>query len=398
MTRTALVTSCLVLCLTPGWTSRAQPAAPPASPRAPAAPPPAPRPPAPADVSPDLAAIVKQHDVPGMVAVVVEGDRVVATGAAGVRKRGGRDKVALADKFHIGSCTKTMTATLCAILVEEGKLKWDASPARVLAADVKSIDPGWRKATLEQLLQNRGGAPGDIDPGLWATLWVPKGTAARRMLAQGILSKPPAAEPGTTYAYSNAGYAIAGLMAERATGRAWEDLMREKLFKPVGMTSAGFGAPTGPAAPRGHSVDGKPKEPTSAASDNPPAIGPAGTVHCTAGDWARFVSLHLAGSRGNAKLLKSETFKKLHTPPDGEKYAMGWIVVTSPLGDGTALTHAGSNTMWFAVTWVLPKQNVAVLVMCNQGGPGTAGDKACDEAVGKLVQKHLKAAKARPTD
>ena len=384
MTRSALVTSCAVALFAVVSANAAEP--------------PAPGGRTAADVSPVLSAIIKQHDLSGMVAAVVEGDRVVATGAAGVRKRGGRDKVTLADRFHIGSCTKTMTATLCAMLVEEGKLKWDASPARVLAADVKPIDPGWRAATLEQLLQNRGGAPGDIDPALWATLWVPKGTSARRMLAQGILSKPPAAEPGTSYAYSNAGYAIAGYMAERAAGRAWEDLMREKLFKPLGMTSPGFGAPAGATAPRGHSVDGKPKEPTSAASDNPPAIGPAGTVHCTVGDWAKFVSLHLAGARGQGKLLKNETFQKLHKAPDGGEYALGWVVVPSPMGEGKALMHAGSNRLWFAVTWVLPKQNLAVLVMCNQGEPGAPAAKACDEAVGKLVRANVKGRSKPATD
>src|SRR4051812_531028 len=71
------------------------------------------------DVSAQLADIVRRYDLPGMVAAIIQGDQIVATGAAGVRIRGGRDRVTLADQFHIGSCTKTMTATLCAMLVEE---------------------------------------------------------------------------------------------------------------------------------------------------------------------------------------------------------------------------------------------------------------------------------------
>src|SRR5215210_1082981 len=71
------------------------------------------------DVSAQLADVVGRFDVPGMVAAVIEGDRVVAAGAAGVRSRGGRERVTLADQFHIGSCTKAMTATVCAMLVEE---------------------------------------------------------------------------------------------------------------------------------------------------------------------------------------------------------------------------------------------------------------------------------------
>src|SRR5689334_8723265 len=94
---------------------------------------------APRDVSELLRAVIGRHDVPGMVAAVIEGDRVVATGAAGVRQRGGRDKVTVADKFHIGSCTKTMTATLCAMLVEEGKLKWDTTVGEALK-DLRPMD------------------------------------------------------------------------------------------------------------------------------------------------------------------------------------------------------------------------------------------------------------------
>jgi CubicO group peptidase (beta-lactamase class C family) len=135
--------------------------------------------------------------------------------------------------------------------------------------------------------------------------------------------------------------------------------------------------------------DGKPVEPTAQASDNPPAIGPAGTVHCSVGDWAKFVTLHLQGERGKAKLLKAETFKRLRTPPEGSSYAMGWLVGPSPLGKGVALNHAGSNRMWYAVTWVLPESDLAVLVMCNQGEPGAAAEKACDEASALLIRRQV---------
>jgi CubicO group peptidase (beta-lactamase class C family) len=343
------------------------------------------------DVSSQLAPIIQRHNLPGMVAAVVQGDRVVATGAAGVRVRGGRDPVTLADRFHLGSCSKAMTATLCAMLVEEGKLRWESTAGDVFP-DVKAVHPGFRRVTLEQLLNQRSGVPGEVDDQLWGSLWAPKGVAARRKVLETVFARPPQSEPGTQYVYSNFNYALAGHMAETVAHRPWEELMREKLFIPLGMTSAGFGAPrdTGNVRqPRGHMSDGKPVEPTAQASDNPPAIGPAGTVHCSVGDWAKFVTLHLQGERGKAKLLKAETFKKLHTAPDGSPYAMGWLVGPSPLGKGVALNHAGSNRMWYAVTWVLPDSDLAVLVMCNQGEPGAAAEKACDEASGLLLRRQL---------
>jgi CubicO group peptidase (beta-lactamase class C family) len=347
-------------------------------------------------VSDVLAKAIARHDVPGMVAAVIEGDRVVAVGAAGVRKRGGAEKVTADDRFHIGSCTKAMTATLCAMLVEEGKLKWDSTVVEVFPS--AAVHAGYRTVTLEQLLTNRGGAPGDVEPALWKSLWSVRAapTQARKALFDGVLSQPPAATPGTEFIYSNAGFAVAGHMAEKVGRKPWEELTREKVFRPLGMNSAGFGPPgkrvlRGMSQPWGHQSDGTPVAPDDPGADNPVAIAPAGLVHCTVGDWAKFVALHLQGARGEGKLLKKQTFQKLHAAPEGSSYAMGWNVGPSPLGEGTALSHAGSNTMWYAVAWILPQQNVAAVVMCNQGGPGGPGERACDEVSGSLLRRHLKA-------
>jgi CubicO group peptidase (beta-lactamase class C family) len=161
------------------------------------------------------------------------------------------------------------------------------------------------------------------------------------------------------------------------------------------MKSAGFGAPGGKKSlsqPRGHTTDGKPVEPGPAA-DNPVAIGPAGTVHCSIGDWAKYVALHLRGEKKDGKLLRAESFKKLHTPakspPTDTQYALGWIVAERPWGGGRVLTHAGSNSMWYAVTWIAPERDFAVLVACNQGGESAT--QACDEAVAAMIENHLNA-------
>src|SRR5688572_16505951 len=79
----------------------------------------------PRDISPLLDPIIAKHNVPGMVAAIIDSETIVAQGASGVRRRGDAQKVTLNDRFHIGSDTKMMTATLCAILVEEGKLSWN---------------------------------------------------------------------------------------------------------------------------------------------------------------------------------------------------------------------------------------------------------------------------------
>jgi CubicO group peptidase (beta-lactamase class C family) len=346
--------------------------------------------PPPKDVSALVAPIVQKHDVPGMAAAVVRDGEIVAVGVAGVRTRGKLDKVAVADSFHIGSDTKAITAMLCGILVDEGKLKWDQTLGQTFPELKKSMNPRYQAVTLEQLLTHRGGAPGELEKqALWGKLWQHKGTptSARRLLLQGVTSQPPEAPPGTKYIYSNAGYSIAGHMAEKVTGKAWEALVREKIFRPLGMTIAGFGPPGTRAKndqPRGHKADGSPVEPGPGA-DNPVAIGPAGIVHCSIGDWAKFVAANLPSAK--TKLVKPETLQKLHTPAAGDpKYAMGWIIADNqPWAGGPALTHAGSNTMWFAVAWLAAAKDFAVLVACNQ-----ANDKACNDAVLALLADHFK--------
>ncbi len=174
--------------------------------------------------------------------------------------------------------------------------------------------------------------------------------------------------------------------------------MRRRLFEPLGMTSAGFGAPGTREkvdAPRGHREDGTPVEP-GPGSDNPPAIGPAGTVHASIGDWGKFISLHLRGTRADTPLLPRDQFQKLHTAPEGAEppYALGWIVTRRQWGgNGDVLTHAGSNTMWYCVAWLAPARGFAVLVACNQGGENAS--RACDESASALIARHLEITKGR---
>lgn len=336
---------------------------------------------APHDLAEVLEPIRARHDLPALAGAILQGDQLVGLGASGVRRRGGDAKVTPQDLFHLGSCTKAMTATLCALLVEGGKLRWTTTVGEVFPA--AKAAPAWRGVTLEQLLTNRGGAPGDLDGGgLWGRLWRHPGTPPEMRLAlvEGVVAEPPALPPGTKYLYSNAGFSIAGAMAERAVGRPYEELMCEMLFVPLGMASAGFGAPEGEAQPRGHTAEGRAVEPGPGA-DNPAAIAPAGRVRCTMADWAKFVALHL----GHGTLLRPETLARLHEVPAGAdvEYAMGWIVARRPWGGGTVLTHAGSNTMWYSVVWAAPRRDFAVLVACNQGGD--RAPKACDEAAAALI-------------
>lgn len=357
------------------------------------------------DVSDLLAPLLEKHKVPALAAVVLEGDRIVMGGVAGLRLATKPEPATLNDLWHLGSDTKAMTATLCALLVDRGVMSWGDTLASRFPDEAPAMHEKMRAATLEQLLHNRGSVPADLRrDGLWAKLWGHTGTTTegRLLLLRTVAAWEPGAAPGEKFEYSNGGFAIAGLMAERATGRSWEDLIQKEVFAPLGITSAGFGAPgvkDRADQPRGHRPGGKPVEP-GPGSDNPASIGPAGTVHMSITDWARFCAAHLRGDGRNPNrkpvLLKPETWDRLQAPWKGEAnaYAMGWGTGTRPWAKGAResdtgaiLTHAGSNTMWMAVVWLAPERDFGVLVCCNQG---EGGAKATDEAVATLIRAYDK--------
>jgi CubicO group peptidase (beta-lactamase class C family) len=347
-------------------------------------------------VSKMLETIRVKHSLPALAAAVVVDGKIVVTNAVGYRKNGGPETVTEDDKFHLGSVTKSMTATVAAMLVEQGKISWTTTIGEALPELKSEIHPDYLSVTLEQFLSHRSGAPGDAPGDLWRKAWAATGTAAEQRLAfsKGILARKPEAKPGTKFIYSNQGYTIAGVMLEKATGKTWEDLLRSMLFEPLGMTTAGFGAPASVGKvdqPWGHSkklLSAREPVPPGPNADNPLAISPAGAVHCSMGDLAKYAAFHMAGERGESKLLTDESFKKLHTAvADNDDYALGWIVLKRPWANGRALMHNGSNTMFYVVVWMAPDKNCAVIVASNIGvDEAFAG---CDEAAGKLIKQYF---------
>jgi len=354
------------------------------------------------DLTSLLEPIRAANRVPALACAVVLSNRIVGIGAVGVRKFGiPSAPVTVEDKWHHGSLTKSMTATLAAVLVEEGKLRWDTTLADVFPDWLPKMNADWRTATLEQLTSNRGGAPGDLGPsGIWTLLWNFTGTPreSRRLLLEKLTVLAPASKPGTQYEYSNAGFALAGHMLETVMNQPWEELITARVFLPLGMSSAGFGVPATPRyidQPWGHQLSNGnplPIEPGTSA-DNPPAIGPAGTVHCTVLDLARYAAFHVHGHLQDQPLLRASSLVKLHTAyPNNDNYAHGWIEVQRPWANpGKAYTHAGSNLQWYSVIWFAPARNFAVVALCNMATTSGANpaNTATDQIAGKMIQEFL---------
>jgi CubicO group peptidase (beta-lactamase class C family) len=355
----------------------------------------------PADLAELLAPVLASSGVPALGVAVVDVDGLVGIGAAGVRVKGADDSATIDDRWHLGSCTKAMTAALAATLVRDERIRWTSTVGEVLGPSIPDLDQGWRDVTLEDLLRHRGGAPAQPPAAVWTAAWQcdesPK--ACRTAFVRSLLAAPPAQARGT-FAYSNQGYAIAGRMLEVVAGDiAWEALLEERLMRPLGATSIGFGPPrraAGEANPSGHAEDGSVSD-----VDNPNAIAPAGTVHSTLEDWSRFVRVFLRAPReGDPLRLDRATWDALLAAPDdrANPYGLGWRIAERAWG-GRVITHAGSNTVWFCVAWVAPERGFAVLVACNQGG--AAATKACDEVAGAAIRwftERTKTAETAPRD
>ncbi|MDA1260373.1 MAG: serine hydrolase [Planctomycetota bacterium] len=342
------------------------------------------------DLSPMLAERVAADGMPALTAWITDGERTLARGVAGVRVRGGETKATLDDRWHIGSCTKSMTATLFATLVMQGvDLSERTTPLELFPEFAETADPAWKEVTMRRLLTNRAGVVGNLGgkhPALWGRCYSGQmdGPTQRRLLVQVLTGQPPELAPGSAYLYSNAGFSIAGAMLEAKVGVPFEELMRDHLFGPLGMESAGFGPPgvsndaAAPDAPWGHDALEQPMAPGIRRSDNPEVITPAGRVHLTMEDWARYARFHLRGEAKDHALLPSIAVKRLHEPEVADakpRYAAGWIV--GEIGDPPTrlLAHSGSNTMWYAVIWLAPEKDLAVLIACNDGTKSSAMEK-----------------------
>lgn len=321
-----------------------------------------------------LESIRRQYDVPalgtGLFANEMEIYEVV-----GFRKRGDSTAATQTDAFHLGSCTKAMTATLAATFIEQNKFSWNSTLGDLLPSLASQMNHQLKKVTFEQLMAHRSGLAENIEGDLWSQLWAINDVrAGRELVAKSVLSVSPEIVPNTEFRYSNTNYIIAGAILEHLTNKSWETLIQERLFKPLGMTSCGFGnaanadAPF-PNAPWPHRQNGTPLTPNRSA-ENPITVGPAGTIHCSMQDWMKFLKIHINGYNGlDSAILKSASFKKLHTPYLGQNYTPGgWIYAQSGLAKGAVLTHDGSNTLNYASVVISLASARILLSVTNMGG------------------------------
>lgn len=320
--------------------------------------------------------VKRDTGVPALAAAFFRDGKIVDQIAIGVRKFGTDEKVTLNDRFHYGSVTKSVTGTMLGSLIERGVLSPDTTIGEALP-DYDMLDV-YRAITLEQLMGHVGGIPAytNITPAIFDRF--PEGASVaemRKLFVQQVLMEDSIGTPGVTMNYSNAGVTIAGHIAEVMTGETWEDLVRTHVFKPLGMTTGGFGWPrmtVGTDQPSGHFGQGPEFEPFDYPRD--PPMGPAGFAHSSITDFAKYAMAHLAGLNDKDGFLKAKTIRRIHTPPANvqamEDYAFGWGS-TSWKGHDVQW-HNGSAGTFYAEVRILRDLNAGVVLMMNAGELGDA--------------------------
>lgn len=346
------------------------------------------------------------HGLPALAAAVVKDGSVVAASAVGVRVAGGTIPVTLADRFHIGSNTKAMTATLAGMMVEEGHLSWQSTVGEILGDAHPGMSDSLSAATLEQLLSHASGIPGDddtlIDLYFSDRAFDDNPHALRGWLLDQWKHNEITVPEGSAFQYSNFGYILAGMMVETVSGRPWEQMMHERIFDPLGMTTAGLGAQATLGridGPVGHRILGDGSVAPmlwGSGADIPTVMGPAGNAHMSVGDYAKWALWNLDMASSGPDLVAAETLayiQKEHlqtpvreNPPPGTPgtggYGLGWSQVQFDWASRPLLTHNGSNSMNLARILLDPEEGLGIVVLTNF--PGAEANQAVGFVVSDL--------------
>src|SRR4051812_12682318 len=335
---------------------------------------------APPDIDQWVARAMRQFEVPGLALAIVKDDRVVLAKGYGVRKLGEATPVDARTLFGIASNTKAFTATALGLLVEEGKLAWDAPVIRYLPAFAMWDPFVTREMTVRDLLVHRSG----LGLGAGDLLWWPESTYDRKEIARRLRFIPPAASFRSAYAYDNVLYLIAGELIEAISGQSWESFVSSRILAKVGMTgsnvrhsaAAGGGNVATPHAP----VDGKVRAIRPFESDN---TNPAGGINSSAEDIAKWLRVQLSGGvlADGTRLFSAATARQLTsivTPiPIGDPppelpalkmnfhgYGLGFDI--RDYRGHKLVMHSGGLPGYVSRVMMIPDLNVGVAVLTNQ--------------------------------
>ena len=260
-------------------------------------------------------------------------------------------------KFRIGSVTKQFTATLILQLVEEGKIKLDSKITDYLPDYRKDTGD---KITVHQLLNHTSGIPSYTNrPDFFADVSRDPYSVADfvKKFASGNLEF----EPGSKFSYNNSGYFLLGAIVEKVTGKLYETVLTERIFKPLGMTNTGYDNHAPLLQKRASGYEKKPEGYVNAAYLDMSLPYAAGSMYSTVEDLYKWDQ-----SLYENKILSAES-KKLMFTPGLSNYGYGFVIADQPIGKTDQKTkiiqHGGGiNGFNCLLTRVVDKQQTIILL------------------------------------
>ncbi len=327
-----------------------------------------------------LAEECARHAVPGAAVGVVHGDREMCA-AFGVTDVDHPLPVEADTLFMVGSTTKTVTATAMMTLVADGLVSLD-DPVITHLPELELQDSTAREAvTVGQLFDHTAGWRGDLAV---ETGW--GDDALARLLPEYAATVPQLFAPGTQMSYNNLSLAIAGRVIEKVTGRSYEEVVTDRVLKPLGMTDTFF-FPWEVATRHlatGHLVsDG-----TAAPAYFWPmsrAIGPAGGLVSTVRDQLRYARFHLTGQStaevplaDDLRVLMQQPRITLPSAPSG--VGISWLL--SNRNDVRLVSHGGNcSNLYLSSFDLAPDEGFGITVVTNSRGGSAVGSALLDWAL-----------------
>jgi CubicO group peptidase (beta-lactamase class C family) len=314
-------------------------------------------------------------DVPGLAIAIVRNDTVLAAKGYGVRELGKPDRVDANTVFNIASLTKSFTAAAAAaMLVDDGKLSWDSPVRRYLPTFELGDRYLTQQVSMRDLLSHRTGLhPANM---MWQLTDITRADIIRqaRFLQ---LDRPFRTE----MIYSNIGFTIAGEALAAAAHTSYEDLIRERVFAPLGMSSstirmADLVRQTNRVSP--HAMIGGVQRPFAWRDID--IIGPAGAVNSTANDMATWLRFQMGdGTFAGKRLISVAQMYEMHSPQSITRvtaamkrgrqvqgwpgYGLGWQVMD--YRGRQMLWHSGNGDGQPSIMTIFPEDHVGIVVMMN---------------------------------
>jgi CubicO group peptidase (beta-lactamase class C family) len=342
-----------------------------------------------ARLGPILTKAMKRFSVPGVaVGILLDGEEHrCAKGVTAVDFPLDVDDTTL---FQIGSTTKTFTATALMLLVEEGKIDLEA-PVRTYLPKFRVPDELTAKSvTVRHLVTHTAGWVGDYFDDLG------RGNDALRRIVQRMGKKTPQLTPmDTVWAYNNAGFYVLGRILEEVTGTGYEELVKTRIFDPLGMDRSFFfpedvmtykTAIGHQALPDGSVRAARPWGLSRAAN-------PAGGIVSNVVDQLRYARFHLEGGQAadGKRLLKAATVKQMQKPhaPAGsmcDHVGISWLL--DRVGGVQIVKHGGSVNGHMSEFLMVPSRRFAITVLTNGSRGHELGKTVLDWALGELIDVH----------